>query len=212
MKRSYILFILILIFLLTGGIFVFADHVSYIASPTVKNYPSSGKNIIAFGDSLTYGLGSTKGNNYVQILGKKLDTPIINKGIMGDTTAQALERINEVLTNNPKVVIVYFGGNDILQGVPADTTFQNLSKIIEKIQEKGAIVVVVGVRGGIFSDPYKERFERIAKHYNTVYVPDVMVKILGDKLLLSSDEIHPNDKGYEIIANAIYSKLKTVVK
>lgn len=211
MKRKYLLGILILVFICVIGVFVLADHISYTATTKITNYPSEGENIIAFGDSLTYGLGATKGNNYVHILSRKLGLPIVNKGVMGDTTAQALSRIDDVLVDSPKVVIVYLGGNDVLQGVPADTTFENLSKIIQTIHREGAVVVLVGVRAGIFNDPYKERFEALAKRYQTAYVPDMMVNILGKEELLS-DPIHPNDRGYEIVAEAIYKILQTVVK
>lgn len=211
MKRKYLLFTLIIIFTFVTGIFAVADHIKYSATARITNYPSAGTNIIAFGDSLTYGLGSTKGNSYVEKLSQKLDTPIMNKGIMGDTTAQALSRIDDVLSNDPKVVIVYLGGNDFLRGIPADTTFENLSKIIDAIQQEGSIVVLVGVRGGIFNDPYKERFEALSKRYQTAYVPDVMLTILKDKSLLS-DEIHPNDKGYEIIADTLYDTVKRVLE
>jgi acyl-CoA thioesterase-1 len=186
---------------------VLADHISYESQKVIKNQNSTGANIIAFGDSLTEGIGATKGNDYVSILSKEIGQPILNKGRQGDTTAQALARIDDVLKNDPKIVIVYLGGNDVLQGVAPETTFKNLSTIIEKIQAKGAAVILVGVRGGIFKDPYKDRFKELTGIYQTAFVPDMMISILGNEELLYTDSVHPNDKGYEIIAEKIGESL-----
>lgn len=82
----------------------------------VKNYPSSGKNIIAFGDSLTMGVGVPQSQNYVTLLSNRLGVPITNAGVSGDDTARALARVDrDVTTQNPKVVIVFLGGNDELR-------------------------------------------------------------------------------------------------
>lgn len=82
----------------------------------VTNYPPKNGPIIALGDSLTVGVGATKGNDYVSQLSQKLDVPIINAGVSGITTRDAMARLErDVLSRNPSVVIVWLGGNDILQ-------------------------------------------------------------------------------------------------
>lgn len=83
---------------------------------SVTNYPPSSGPIIAFGDSLTAGVGATAGQDYVSQLSRKSGVPIINAGISGNTTRDAAARLqSDVLSRNPSVVIVWLGGNDILQ-------------------------------------------------------------------------------------------------
>jgi len=89
-------------------------------APIVNLHPT-GKQILALGDSLTEGVGASRGHDYVSVLAKKIGRPILNRGVAGDTTADALARLNrDVLTQEPQIVIVFLGGNDILRKIPAE--------------------------------------------------------------------------------------------
>lgn len=158
--------------------------------------------IAAFGDSLVEGYGATGGNDFPTLLGAKLGVPIANFGHSGDTTASAFARIDSVIDAKPDVVIVLLGGNDALQRVPLATTKENLSMIIEKFQQANIKVVLVGVMGGIGSDPYKGMFEGLAKTYRIALVPNVLSGIFGDRTYMS-DQVHPNDAGYAKVAAKI---------
>ncbi len=173
----------------------------------ITNYPPQNMTIVALGDSLTAGFGSTKDNDYVTVLSQKIQKPIINKGVIGDTTAQALKRVDNVLAQKPGFVIVYLGGNDVLQRVPIDTTFLNLEKIITRLQDGGAVVILVGVRGGLFNDPFSDRFEQLAFRYKTIYVPDMILDVMAQKDHMS-DAVHPNDGGYAYIAETLYEQTR----
>lgn len=177
----------------------------------ITNYPPQGQTIVAFGDSLTSGFGSTNGNNYVTLLSHKLGVPIVNKGVPGDTSAQALKRIDDVLALKPDVVIVYLGGNDFLQKVSSDTTFMNLEKIVSLLQENGAVVVLVGIRGGVLRDQYGPRFKELSTRYNTVYVPDMLIDVMAIKDAMY-DAVHPNNRGYAYIADVLYKHVEGMVK
>lgn len=183
----------------------------FFRAPQIANYPSQGTDIIAFGDSLVEGLGSTSGNDFVAQLSQKIGQPIINLGHAGDTTAQGLARINELDTYNPKVVILLLGGNDYLRKVPENITRENLIKIIENIQERGAIVLLLGVRGGLFADRFEVVFEDLSKEYRTAYVSDVLGGLFGNSKYMS-DTIHPNNSGYAIIAERVYPVLLPLLK
>src|SRR5215510_3105100 len=101
-------------------------------SPGYTNFPPpSGTTWVALGDSLTAGFGASPGNDYPALLGKELGLRIINASLSGNTTQDGLERIEEIIRLNPKVVLVCLGGNDGLRGVPAEQTFQNLGAIID---------------------------------------------------------------------------------
>ncbi len=195
-----------------GCIFLVAIFFLLRSPAEITNYPSQGSNIIAFGDSLIEGVGATPGNDFVTRLSKEFNVPIINAGHRGDTTAMALKRIeNSVLQNNPKVVLLLLGGNDFLHNVPKEETFANLQLMIDKIHAKGAVVVLLGVRGGLLKDIYRESFDDLAKKNHTAYVPNVLEDILGNKSLLY-DEVHPNSKGYSLIAEKVAPVLEKVLK
>lgn len=164
--------------------------------------PTSGTTIVAFGDSLIAGVGATPGNDLASLLEIQIDEPIINLGVSGDTTVAALSRIDELLAQDPKIVIVLLGGNDYLRRVPIEDTFANLETIIQSVQRTGAVVVLLGVRGGVMRDEYKDAFEQLAKVNNVAYVDDVLSGLIG-RAALMSDPIHPNDAGYQIIADRV---------
>jgi len=176
----------------------------------IKNYPSSGTNIIAFGDSLVQGVGSSGSGGFVSILSGQLGLPIENLGRGGDTTATALTRLDNVLERDPKIVLILLGGNDYIQRISKEKTFSNLGIIISSIQDKGAIVILLGVRGGILKDNYKDDFKELAKEYKTAYIPNVLDDLLGNPGLMS-DTIHPNNQGYQIIADRIYPVIKSLL-
>lgn len=181
-------------------------------SPPPKNYPSSGETIIAFGDSLTFGEGVKPEETYPSILAERLGVPIVNAGVPGDTTALALKRLPALLAKypKPKVVIVMLGGNDFLQRNPKEETYSNLSAAISLIQDRGAVVLLAGVRGGLFSDAFAEEFERLAEEHQTAYVPNILKGILGQPEFLA-DTIHPNAKGHKKMADRLEPILKKLI-
>lgn len=177
----------------------------------IKNYPPKNHTVVAFGDSLVEGVGATAGNDFSSDLGRNLGISIINKGKSGDTTATGLLRLQSVLDENPGVVLVLLGGNDVIRRVPKEETFKNLGTIIERLEGSGAIVILLGVRGGILGDGYGEDYKNLAKRYQTLYVPNVLEGLITNPELMH-DSIHPNDKGYKIIADRIAPVLKDVLK
>ena len=187
-------------------------YLLFFSSPAaVTNYPSPGNGVVAFGDSLVVGVGATKGNNFVDVLSNLIDTPIVNLGKSGDTTKDALARLDKVLAMKPQIVLLLLGGNDYIKKVPKEETFANLEKMIETIHATGAVVVLLGVRGGILHDEYEDNFEVLAKKHRTAFVPDVLDGLFGHVDLMS-DTIHPNDAGYLIIANKIYPVLNELLE
>lgn len=177
----------------------------------ITNYPPKNQTIVAFGDSLVEGVGSTSGNDFVSAVGRTLDVGIINKGKSGDTTASALSRVDEVIAEDPGVVIVLLGGNDVLRRVPKKETFANLGMIIERFQSAGSVVVLLGVRGGILGDGYEEDYEVLAKKYHTAYVSNVLEGLLANPQYMD-DSIHPNNQGYRIIADRVAEVLQKVIR
>lgn len=174
--------------------------------------------IVAFGDSLTAGIGATDTegeagklhNDLPSQLSRRIGIEIINKGHSGDTTQAALDRIDDVIALDPGTVIVLLGGNDYLRRVPIDTTFANLTQIIQTFKQHDIRVVLLGVRGGLLNDIFEDRFAQLAKEQDVPFVPNVLDGILDDKALMF-DAIHPNNAGYAIIADKVAPVLKNAV-
>ncbi len=194
------------------GIAILGSVWSYRSDDPRASPPTAGARIIAFGDSLVEGVGATAGHDFVSVLSKRLGIPIINAGRRGDTTASALARLDEaVLSRSPRVVIVLLGGNDFLRRVPRETTFENLGTIGRRIREQGAAVVLVGVKVGLFSDSYGSEYERLARAMSAGVVPDILDGIFGHSARMS-DGVHPNDRGYEMMADRLEPVLRDLVR
>lgn len=186
-----------------AAIIIAASFWYFAKSGYTPQKPTAGQNIIAFGDSLVAGSGAAYGNDFVSILSGRIGLPIINAGKGGDTTKSALGRLDrDVLSNDPHIVIVLLGGNDAVRRIPKEEIFQNLAIIIDRIQEKGAAVLLLGIRGGVIGDGFKKSFGELAKEKEVFYVPRILDNIFGNPNLMA-DRIHPNDQGYEMMADRI---------
>jgi acyl-CoA thioesterase I len=182
----------------------------YLRGPDLQNYPPREGPIVAFGDSLVSGIGAGAGEDFVSLISARLGKRVINLGVPGDTTADALERLEEVNALQPAVVLVLLGGNDYLRRMPAQETFENLRTIIETLQADGALVVLLGVRGGVLRDNFRESFEVLARETSAAYVPDVLDGILGNSELMA-DQVHPNSAGHARIAEKVYATLEPLL-
>lgn len=178
----------------------------HFAPYEIRNTPVKEGPIVAFGDSLVEGVGSTDGTGFVALLSKAIGKPVVNLGKSGDTTESAILRVDSALQFKPEVVIVLLGGNDYLKRIPKVDTFKNLALIVDKFQENGAAVLVLGVRGGALRDTYNKDFKNFARAHNTGFVSNVLDDIIGESALMS-DGIHPNDAGYAIIAERVVKEL-----
>lgn len=166
--------------------------------------------VVAFGDSITAGVGTSGDNDYVSVLSNRTGVAIINAGRSGDTTASALARIDSaVLARDADIVIVFLGGNDLLQGVPVQQRIANITTIVQQIRGDGAAVILVGVGSGAI-DPFEGALPGIASQTSSTLVPAVLDGILGVPGLMT-DLIHPNNAGHAIIADRIEPALRAAL-
>lgn len=174
-------------------------------------YAEDLQTVVAFGDSVVAGVGATPGNGFVSVLERLVNQPIINAGKSGDTTASALARLeSDVLSHDPDIVIVFLGGNDILQFVPKETTLNNLKIIVERIQQSGAKVLLLGIHAAVFRFDYETGYQQIANETGAHYVPNVMMGIIGFPQYMS-DAVHPNNAGHELIAQRVAPTLQNML-
>src|SRR4029077_12358435 len=176
----------------------------------VPNLDSPGKTIVCLGDSITAGVGSGPGESYPERLAGKLGVDVVNEGESGDTAAQGLARMDQVLADDPWMVIVELGGNDILHQVPAEQTERSLRQIVEKLLAARVVPVLVEVDAP-FGASYKAIYGKLGKDYHVPVVEDSIGKILRDRSL-KSDIVHPNAEGQKVLANAIADEIGPILK
>jgi lysophospholipase L1-like esterase len=179
----------------------------------IKNAGAAkGKEIICFGDSLTFGYGAGPAEDYPTALRKNVRMPVINSGVDGDTTIHALRRLQaDVLDKDPYLVIVEFCGNDFIKKVPMGATIHNLRQIIRRSQEKKAIVALVDISAGFFLRDYRLVFRKLAREEGAIFIPAILNGILTNPSM-KSDFLHPNASGYTVIAARIYNAIKPYLK
>ena len=204
------LFILITLGIIVGGVFWWLSTKSY----PIKNMPTKPLQeltVIAVGDSLVEGQGSTAGNDFVSLVSKRLRVPIQNYGVSGDTSSQVLARMDDVTEEKPDLVILLVGGNDALRKTSKETTFKNIEAIITSLQATGSAVVLVGIQGGLVGNGYQKEFERLAEKTGSLFVPDILDGMIGNPELMS-DAVHPNNAGYKVIAGKVSLVIENAFK
>jgi len=165
--------------------------------------------ILAFGDSLTYGYNAKENESYPAVLSTLSGTKIINEGILGETSADGLKRLPKLIKNNSfKLMILCFGGNDIMQGVSMDTLKSNLKAMIHMAKAKDIDVLLISVPNlTLFGLSPLELYEEVADEENIPLLSGILADIL-EQPSLKSDQVHPNALGYKIMAEKIYEKLQ----
>lgn len=177
--------------------------------------------IAAFGDSLTAGYGVDRGQSYPADLQRDLrqrgmNARVLNFGVSGDTTTDGLARLAEVIDARPRIVILEFGGNDGLRGVPVSATRRNLQQMIEKLRAVHIAILLVGMSlppnyGGTYIDEFQRIYTELAHQYDLPLVPFIYQDLVArlrqnpnqQPPLLQADGIHATAAGNQIVAQTI---------
>jgi acyl-CoA thioesterase I len=177
--------------------------------------------IVAFGDSLTAGLGVRQDESYPARLQRTLDAAgyayrVVNAGVSGDTTAGGARRVSWVLKNKPAIVILELGGNDGLRGLSLQETKANLERIIQQFQQASVIVVLAGMKlppnyGKDYTDGFESLYQALAKQYRLTLIPFFLDGVAGSSSLNQADGIHPTGEGYRIIVEKIFPTLEPLL-
>jgi acyl-CoA thioesterase I len=177
--------------------------------------------IVAFGDSLTAGLGVAAEQAYPARLQRRLDEQglryrVINAGVSGDTTAGGLRRVDWVLKSRPDLVILELGANDGLRGLNLDETKSNLERIIKRCQEASVTVILAGMKlppnyGTEYTKGFEAIYPALAKQYRLTLIPFFLEGVAGSASLNQADGIHPTGEGYRIIADKILETVKPLL-
>ncbi len=159
--------------------------------------------ILAFGDSLTYGTGTTIDRSYPSILSRLTGIKTINDGVSGEITARGKIRLKTSLRKyHPDLVILCHGGNDLIQKVDQQQTQKNLDEMINMIKKTGADVILIAVPEPSLLLKPAPFYRELAEKYSLPLEEKVLSTILANRNL-KSDSVHPNESGYLQMAFAI---------
>lgn len=177
--------------------------------------------IVAFGDSLTSGPGLNSSQTWPALVQRRINDEgfkyrIVNAGVSGDTSSEAVERVDAALVPETRIMILALGINDGLRGVPTTTVEKNLVTIVERTKARDIDVLLCGMeapplRGLSYSIEFHRVFTRIADRYQLPLVPFFLLGVVGNSNLTLSDRVHPNAAGHKVIADAIWQYLRPML-
>ena len=172
-----------------------------------------GASVLAFGNSVTFGMGALTGEDWPTLLAQKTGWQIANAGIPGDTAEHAQHRLPDLLVQNrPALVIIEIGGNDFLKRTPQSEVKEDIRQIIRAVKGVGAQAVLVAVPEWSLLNLLTRKtdapiYQELGKEEGVLVIEQVFSAVLSQPELCA-DRIHPNAKGYQAMADGIYGALK----
>jgi lysophospholipase L1-like esterase len=164
--------------------------------------------VLAFGDSLTYGTGAAEDESYPAQLQNLIGRRVVRAGVPGEVTAQALARLPAALDEHaPRLVLLCIGGNDFLRRLGNRQAEKNVREMVKLAQNRGVAVLLIGTPEPGFSVSPPSFYGGIAKEYRVPYEGAIVGEVLKDRTL-KADPIHPNARGYRIIAERLAATLR----
>jgi acyl-CoA thioesterase I len=170
------------------------------------------KTLVCFGDSITagYGLDDPARQSYPAGLERLLAARgyryrVINQGVSGNTTKDAVARVNSVIALHPDVVLVEFGGNDGLRGLSLDITKKNMDAVLTALEAAHIRVLLVGITlppnyGADYIQTFNAIFRDAAAKHHLPLMPMLYDKVYTVPGTIQADGIHPTTKGSQLIA------------
>lgn len=176
-------------------------------APKLERLPTDAV-VLAFGDSLTFGTGASEEESYPAQLERLIGRKVVRAGVPGEVTRQALARLPEVLDEyGPRLLLLCTGGNDFLRRAGNAQAERNVRAMVKLARSRGIGVVLIGTpEPGLLVTP-PEFYAGIAEEFGVPYEAAVIGEVLRDNSL-KSDPIHPNARGYRLIAERLAAALK----
>lgn len=174
--------------------------------------------ILIFGDSLSAGYGIDKTQSWPQLLAARikqeaLPYKVANASVSGETTGGGLFRFEgELNKHKPAVVVLELGANDGLRGLPIASTRQNLSRMIQVAQQKGARVLLLGMRlppnfGPKFTREFQAMYPSLAQQHRIALVPFMLERIATDPNYFQLDGVHPTAAAQPLVLDEVWTYL-----
>jgi acyl-CoA thioesterase-1 len=178
--------------------------------------------LVCFGDSLTAGYGADPGQSYPDYLQADLDAQgykyrVVNEGISGNTTKDGIDRLAGIVAMKPAVVIVEFGGNDGLRGLPIEESRAHLDTIVGKLKASGAKVLIAGITlprnyGPAYIKQFDATYPLLAKKYDVPLMPFLLKDVYGVPGMMQADDTHATAAGNKIVASELVPFLTPLLK
>jgi acyl-CoA thioesterase-1 len=193
-----------------------------VAAPPAATIPDHRPLVVCFGDSLTAGYGADPGDSYPDYLQTDLDARgyhyrVVNEGISGNTTKDAVERLDHILSLKPSVVVVELGGNDGLRGLPIADSRANLDKIVATLKASGAKVALAGITlppdyGPDYIKQFDATYTLLAKKYRVPMLPFLLQGVYGVPGMMQADQTHATADGNKIVARNVMPLVLPLLK
>ena len=190
--------------------------------PVAAEPPDTRPLLVCFGDSLTAGYGTESGESYPDDLQRLLDAQgyayrVVNSGVSGETTKDGVERVTRVAAKHPQIVVLEFGGNDGLRGLPLDQTKANLAAMIEQLQKSGAEVALAGITlppdyGPEYIAKLDAIYPALAKKYHLRLLPFLLQGVYGVPGDMQDDATHATAKGNKQVAVNVEKLVQPMLK
>jgi acyl-CoA thioesterase-1 len=178
--------------------------------------------VVALGDSLTAGPGLRADEAYPSLLQQRIRSAgyphvVSNAGVSGDTSADALRRLDAALVPDTRVLIVALGANDGLRGLSIDTLRSNLETIVERAQARDIKVLLCGMEtppthGWDYTFDFHRVYPAVAAKYNVPLMPFLLTGVAGDSDFNLGDRVHPNAAGMRRIADNMWPYLEPLLR
>lgn len=172
--------------------------------------------VLALGDSLTFGTGAPGDGAYPAVLAELTGWDVINAGVPGDTSAQALQRLPALLqTHSPALVLVSIGGNDLLRRLPEDDLRRHIREIVQLSQAAGAQVLLLAIPrpslAARLTDSLDDHplYGELSEALKVPLHRRGWSEVLQDPAL-RADAIHANAQGYRQFAQGLLATLHAV--
>jgi acyl-CoA thioesterase-1 len=178
--------------------------------------------VVCYGDSITAGYGLELGQAYSDALQHKLDglkipAKVVNRGTSGATTKDAVAGLHAILALHPDVVIVEFGGNDGLRGLPLDLTRRNLDQVLTTLEAAHIKVLLAGITlppnyGADYIAQFQQVFTSLAQKHHAAFVPMIYKDLVHVPGTIQPDGIHPTAKGSVLLAQTLLPAVKQLLR
>ena len=184
-------------------IFLFTSTLA-TCSDSAKLQPlNADATILAFGDSLTYGTGTSRNKAFPAALELLINRKVINAGVPGEISKNGLARLPGLIEKfHPDIIIICHGANDILRKLDMTKTRNNIQQMIDLARQNNSGVVFVGVpEFGLFLNT-APMYQELADENQVPIANNILSDIIGNNSL-KSDHVHTNTKGYQMLAENI---------
>lgn len=171
--------------------------------------------ILAFGDSLFAGYRLNPSESYpaqlqAALRAKGINASVQNAGVSGDTTAAGRQRFVftlDAMEEQPDLLILELGGNDLLRGVSVDQARANLEAMVAEASKRGIAVLLMGMRappnyGADYQRQFDAIYPELAEKYGAALVPFFQEPIFDRPDLNQADRIHPTAEGVAALVEA----------